>query len=306
MSLVECVPNFSEGRRAEVIQKIAAAIRAVGGVQIINISSDADHNRTVMTFIGEPEPVFEGAFHGIRAAAALIDLETHRGVHPRIGATDVVPFIPLREVSIEACATLARRLGERVGSVIGLPVYLYEKAAVRDDRVNLADIRRGGYEMLKTAIQEDVTRMPDYGPNVMGPAGAVAIGARGPLIAFNIFLNTENVDIAKAIARAVRESGGGLPYLKALGLVVDGQAQVSMNVIDYRKTGLYTIYQAVHTQAKLHGVTITHTELVGLLPQEALIDAGLTALQLPAAVRELILERLVGQYTGDYREIPFE
>lgn len=306
MRLVECVPNFSEGRRQDVVDRIVAAIASVESVHVINQSSDVDHNRTVVTLIGSPDAVLESAFQGIKTAANLIDLETHEGVHPRIGAADVVPFVPLRGISLEECALLAHRLGRQVGDILQIPVFLYEKAATGTSRVNLADIRRGGYETLKTEISENKLRQPDYGPSNMGKAGAVAIGARGPLIAFNAYLDTDDVKVAKSIASAVRESGGGLPYLKALGLLVNGTAQVSMNVIDFRQTGLYTIYAAVEAEAERHGTTITHTELVGLTPQAALIEAGIAALKLPSAVKELILEQLTGQHTGDYREIPFE
>jgi glutamate formiminotransferase len=303
--LVECVPNFSEGRRTDVIDAIAEAIRSAP-VHLLDVSSDADHNRTVITFAGEPEGMVEGAFRGIQAAAARIDLEAHQGVHPRMGAADVVPFVPLRDASIELCVTLAHTLGRRVGDELGLPVYFYEAAALRPDRVKLADVRRGGYEALKPLIATDPARQPDAGPAHIGSAGAVIIGARGPLIAFNAFLDTDDIQVAKAIAKAVRAAGGGLAHLKALGLSVAGQAQVSMNVVDYRQTSLFAIMDTVRDQARQHGVTVTHTELVGLTPQAALINTALAYLQLPPEAREKTLESRLGALTGDYREIIFE
>jgi glutamate formiminotransferase len=305
MRLIECVPNFSEGRRTDIIAAIVKAIQSTP-VSLLDVSTDPDHNRTVVTFVGEPEAVYEGAYRGIEAAAKLIDLREHQGVHPRIGAADVVPFIPLRDISLEFCATLARRLGKEVGEKLQLPVYLYEAAALRPERANLAYIRRDPYEKLCQTIHTDPDRTPDFGPSALGTAGAVAIGARTALIAFNAYLNTGDVEIARAVAQSVRASGGGLPYLKALGLLVNGQAQVSMNVIDYRQTSLYTILEAVRAQARKNGVEVTHTELVGLIPQAALFDAALQYLQLPLSTRQQILEYRVGAETGDYCEIPFE
>lgn len=304
MALVECVPNFSEGRRSEVI---AALVEAVSSVPIVllDVSSDADHNRTVITFAGEPELVTEAMFRGARVAAERIDLETHIGVHPRIGAVDVIPFVPLRDVSLAECAALARAFGLRVAAELALPVYLYEAAAMRPERVNLADVRRGGYEALKTAITTP-ERQPDFGQPQLGHAGAVAIGARLPLIAFNAYLSTQDLAVAQAIAVAIRESGGGLPKLKALGLLVQGQAQVSMNVIDYRQTSLFTIMAALRVEAEKHGVTVTHTELIGLIPQAALDDYAVRSLQLQQGAAEQILERRLGETLGDYRPVAFE
>jgi glutamate formiminotransferase len=305
MAWVECVPNFSEGRRPEVIEAIVEAIRSAD-VHLLDVSSDVDHNRTVVSFFGEPEAVSEGAYRGIARASQLIDLSQHQGEHPRIGAADVVPFAPMREISLEECAALAQSLGKRVADELGIPIYLYESAALRPERTNLAYVRRDPYERLKETIQSDPDRFPDYGQPTLGKAGAVAIGARGPLIAFNAFLNTADVTIAQQIAVKVRTSGGGLPYLKALGLLVNGQAQVSMNVIDFRRTPLQVILETVRQEAHQLGVEITHTELVGLIPQAALFDAALTYLQLPPSTRQLILESRVGAAVGDYRQIPFE
>ncbi len=303
--LIECVPNFSEGRRPEVIAAIVAAVSAVP-VDLLDVSSDADHNRTVITFAGAPEPVLEAAFRAVEAAALHIDLEAHQGEHPRIGAADVVPLIPLRGISLPECATLAHRLGERIGTELALPVYYYEAAAMRPERANLAHVRRGGYEALKADIASDPARLPDAGPARVGSAGAVAVGARGPLIAFNAYLDTADVEIARQIAVAIRTSGGGLPHLKALGLLVDGRAQVSMNVTDFRQTSLFSIMERLRAEASKHGVRVTETELVGLIPQAALFNTALETLQLPPATRQRLLETRLGEVSGDYREVAFE
>ena len=290
MKLVECVPNFSEGRRPEVIEAIENAIRSVNGVQVLDRHVDADHNRSVITFVGAPEAAAEAAFSGIAKAAELISLETHRGEHPRIGATDVVPFIPVREVSMPECVELARALGSRVAEQLGIPVYLYEEAAARPDRVNLEDIRRGEYEGLKSAIVSDPERTPDFGPRQLGPAGATVIGARKPLIAYNVYLTTDDVEVAKRIAKTVRFSGGGLRFVKALGLLVDRRAQVSMNLTDFARTPIHRVMELIRREAARYGVGIHHSELVGLVPQEALVESARWYLQLddlePAQVLE--------------------
>jgi glutamate formiminotransferase len=302
--LIECVPNFSEARRQDVIDALVSAI-AAQPVHVLNVSSDPDHNRTVITFAGEPKPVVAAAFDVIAAAARLIDLTAHTGVHPRIGATDVVPFVPLRGISLEACAALAIRLGERVGMELGLPVYLYEAAARRPERRSLANIRRGGYEVLREDISSP-SRTPDFGPLHLGSAGAVVIGARAPLIAFNAFLDTNSLGVARAVAHSIRESGGGLPYLRALGLLVGGAAQVSMNITDFRQTSLFRIMSAVRAAAAHHGAQIVRTELIGLIPQAALLDYAIESLQLPMATRDQVLEQCLGAATGDYRPVLFE
>ncbi len=305
MPWVECVPNFSEGRRPEVIQSIVEAITTVD-IHLLDVSSDKDHNRTVVTFFGEPDAVSEAAFRGIQRASQLIDLDQHSGVHPRIGAADVVPLIPLRDISLESCAKLARSLGQRVGRELKIPVYLYEASALHPERTNLAYVRRDPYERLKETIQTDPDRLPDYGPSRLSKAGATAIGARGPLIAFNAFLNTANVEIAQTIARKIRQSGGGLPYVKALGLLVDGQAQVSMNIIDFRQMPLSVVLETIRREAKLLEVEVARTELIGLIPQTALFDAAFDYLQLPPATRQLVLENRIGAAVNDYRPISFE
>ncbi len=288
--IVECVPNFSEARRPEVVAAIQHAILRVNGAKILDSSSDMDHNRTVVTIAGEPEAVEEAAFQAIAQAAALIDLDQHRGEHPRIGATDVVPFIPVEGVKMETCVAMAHRVGERVGRELNIPVYLYENAARRPDRVRLEDIRRGQYETLKTAIATDPYHTPDFGPEVLGKAGATVIGARDFLVAYNIYLNTDDVSVAEKIAKAIRHSSGGMRYLKAMGIMVDGRAQISMNFTDYRKTPLHRVTELVRREAERYGALIHHAELVGLIPRQALLDAAVWYLQLDQFEFSQVLE----------------
>ena len=293
--IVECVPNFSEGRRSEVIDAIVATIAAVPGVHVLDKQSDASHNRTVVTFVGAPEVVLEAAFQGCRLAAELIDLTVHKGEHPRMGATDVIPFIPVRGVTMDDCVQLAKRLGSRIGQDLAIPVYLYEQAATRPERQNLADVRKGEFERIRELIGVDPAHEPDFGPRAMGKAGATAVGARSFLIAFNVYLNTDNVEIAKKIAKTVRYSSGGLPYVKALGLLVDGQAQVSMNLTDFRQTPIHMVVEMIRREATRYEVMISHTELVGMAPQQALLDAAVWYLQLDSFKPDLVLEnRLMG------------
>lgn len=287
--LLECIPNFSEGRNEQVVAQIASAIESVAGLAILHQTSDSDHHRSVITFAGKPESVLEASFRMIEMAARLIDLDHHQGVHPRLGATDVVPFVPLKGITLAESAELAHRLGERVGRELGLPVYLYEAAATRPERRNLADVRRGGYEQLKDEIHLP-ERQPDYGAAQVGKAGAVIIGARQALIAFNVFLNSEDVRIAQAIARAIRGSSGGLVGLKALGLLVDGRAQVSMNVVDYPRTPLHRIFELIRREAAYFGVGIHHSELIGLIPQAALLETAAWYLQLHEFDDQRVLE----------------
>jgi len=288
--IVECVPNFSEGRRKEVIDQIVEAIAIVPGIHVLDVQSDADHNRTVVTFVGEPEAVEEAAFRGIGKAAELIDMSLHRGEHPRMGAADVVPFVPIKNVTMEDCVAMARRLGERVGRELDIPVYLYEEAATRPERRNLAEVRRGEYEGIKAEIETKPERTPDFGPQHLGRAGATAIGARPPLIAFNVYLGTDDVEVAKAIARAVRHSSGGLRYVKALGLLVKGQAQVSMNLTDYRQTPVHRVMEMIRREAERYGVSVVESELVGLIPNEALVEAAKSYLQMGGFSPHQILE----------------
>jgi glutamate formiminotransferase len=293
--IVECVPNFSEGLRQEVIDQIVGALASVEGVRVLDVQSDADHNRSVVTMVGEPEAVEEAAFQGIEWAARLIDMDQHQGEHPRMGATDVVPFVPIAGVTMIDCVEMARRLGERVGRELAIPVYLYEEAATRPERRNLADVRRGEYEGLKMEIETDPHRAPDFGPARVGKAGATAIGARPPLVAFNVYLNTDDVAIAKAIARAVRHSSGGLRYVKALGLLVEGRAQVSMNLTDHRQTPIHRVVEMIRREAARYGVTIVSSEVVGLIPNEALLDAARFYLQLDGFSSDQILENRLAE-----------
>ena len=288
--IVECVPNFSEGRRKEVIDQIAEAIATAPHVHVLDVQSDADHNRTVVTFVGEPGAVEEAAFRGIEKAAELIDMNLHRGEHPRLGAADVVPFVPIKGVTMEDCVAIARRLGERVGRELDIPVYLYERAATRPERQNLAEVRRGEYEEIKAEIATRPEREPDFGPRRVGKAGATAIGARPPLIAFNVYLNTDDVEVAQAIARAVRHSSGGLRYVKALGLLVKGKAQVSMNLTDYRRTPVHRVMEMIRREAERYGVSVVESELIGLIPNEALVEAAEFYLQLGGFSSHQILE----------------
>ncbi len=288
--LVECVPNFSEARRPEIIEEIVKEMQKIEGVHVLDLHSDADHNRTVVTLVGPPEGVAEAAFLAIAKAAERINLDEHTGAHPRLGATDVVPFVPISGVSMDECVALARSLGQRVGTELNIPVYLYENAATRPDRVNLAAVRKGEYEALKTAIQTDPDRTPDFGPQTLGPAGATVIGARPFLIAYNVYLTTTDLEIAQKIAKTIRHSNGGLRYVKALGLLVEGQAQISMNLTNYRKTSLALVVETIRREAQRYGVGIRNSELVGLTPQEALVDAAVWYTQLDSFNPGQVLE----------------
>jgi glutamate formiminotransferase / formiminotetrahydrofolate cyclodeaminase len=293
--IVECIANYSEARRPEVVEELVRAIMSVDGVLLLDRHSDADHNRSVLTFAGPPDQVAEAAYRSIKRAAELISLDEHTGEHPRIGATDVVPFVPITGVSMEDCVALARRLGQRVGTELNIPVYLYERAAQIPERENLENIRRGEYEKLKVEISSDPRRKPDYGPDHLGTAGATVIGARQPLIAFNIFLSTSDLSVAKKIASAVRHSSGGLRYVKALGMLVDGKAQVSMNLTNYSATPLARVVNLIRSEAQRYGVGIHHSEMVGLIPQAALVDAAVWNLQLDEFSPEQILENRLKQ-----------
>jgi glutamate formiminotransferase/formiminotetrahydrofolate cyclodeaminase len=295
MKFVECVPNFSEGRRPEVVATIRNAIAGVRGVTILDVSSDSSHNRTVITFVAPADTVGEAAFAGVRAARDQIDLTTHSGEHPRMGATDVVPFVPLDGTTMEECIAIAQAVGARIGAELAIPVYLYERAATRPERENLADVRRGQFEGLRDLIGRDPARDPDFGPARIHPtAGAIAVGARPFLVAYNVYLGpASNLAAAKAIAKAVRASSGGLPAVKALGLEVDGQAQVSMNLVDTERTPLSRAYEAVRTEAAAHGVTPTWSEIVGLVPERVLFEAGARHVQLRDFSPEQVLERKI-------------
>jgi len=296
-TLVECVPNISEGRRAEVVEQVVSAIEKVPGIQMLDSEMDANHNRTVLTFCGEAEPVLEAAFQAVKTAAQLIDLHQHRGQHPRIGAADVVPLVPLSGVTMEECVSLAHRLGRRIGEELQIPVYLYGEAATRPERRNLADIRRGEFEALEAEIASNPERWPDFGPARVTGAGATAVGVRRLLIAFNVYLATDDVSVARSIARAVRESSGGLPCVQAIGLPIAdrGFVQVSMNITDYRVTPLFRAYEAVKAAAAERGVAVLESEIVGLVPTEALIGAGAHYLQLGRFDAKQLLENRLRQ-----------
>jgi glutamate formiminotransferase/formiminotetrahydrofolate cyclodeaminase len=295
MKLIECVPNFSEGRRPEVIAAIRDAIAAVAGAHVLDTSADASHNRCVVTFVAPIDVVADAAFAGIRTAHELIDLTTHTGEHPRMGASDVVPFIPLDGATMEDCIALARQLGERVGRELAIPVFLYERAATHPGRENLADVRRGEFEGLRAEIGKTPLRTPDFGPSaVHRTAGAVAIGARPFLVAYNVYLGpASNMPVAKEVAKAVRGSVGGLKYVKGLGFEVDGQAQVSMNLVDTEKTPLHQAYDMVKMEAEARGVTPTWSELVGLVPERVLFAAAARHIRLRNFTPDMVLERKV-------------
>ena len=296
MSRFECVPNFSEGRDLAKIQRIADAARDAGGVTVLDVESNADHNRCVITLIGEGDRLLEAAVAMIRVATASIDLTHHVGEHPRMGATDVVPFVPLGTATMPEAVRLAERLGERVAKEFDLPVYLYGAAARRPDRVDLAKVREGQFEGIRDSIGTDPARAPDFGPSRVHPtAGAVAIGARPILIAYNAYLTTPDVAIAKRVAKAVRARDGGLPEVKALGFEIKERqrAQVSMNLTDYRTTPIHRALEAVRREAQRYGVGIEESEIVGLVPEDALFDASEYYLQLHAFDRATVLERKV-------------
>ncbi|MCY4073246.1 MAG: glutamate formimidoyltransferase [Chloroflexi bacterium] len=288
--IVECVANFSEGRRTAVVGEIVAAISATDGVAVLGWESDVDHNRSVVTFAGEPAAVVESAFTGIQVAATLIDMNCHSGQHPRIGAADVLPFVPLYNVSMDDCVRLARELGARVGKELRIPVFLYGEAALRDRNRRLAYIRRGGYEGLRECIESSDERRPDFGPRILGGAGACAIGARDILIAFNVYLSTDDVAVARRIARALRESSGGLPHLMALGLLVNGSAQVSMNLTNYRITSIHRALEALRQEAHSLGVAVESTELIGLAPKAALAATAASYVQIDNFSLDRVLE----------------
>jgi glutamate formiminotransferase / formiminotetrahydrofolate cyclodeaminase len=295
MKLVECVPNFSEGRRPDVVAAIRDAIAAVDGVVVLDVSSDASHNRSVITFVAPVERAADAAFAGIREARERIDLTAHEGEHPRIGAADVVPFVPLEGTTMEDCIALARALGDRVGRELEIPVYLYERAATRPDRENLAEVRRGEFEGLRGELGTNPARDPDFGPRRIHPTfGAVAIGARPFLVAYNVYLGpASNLPIAKEVAKAVRGSSGGLRYVKGLGLEVEGQAQVSMNLVDLERTPLYRAFDVVKMEAEALGVSPTWSEIVGLVPERALFDTAARHVRLRGFSPEMVLERQV-------------
>jgi glutamate formiminotransferase len=291
--IVECVPNFSEGRRKEIVDAIANAIASVRGVRLLDTEMDPNHNRSVITFIGDRTAVAEGAFQGAKAAVARIDMNTHRGEHPRVGALDVLPFVPILGVTMEDCIALARSVGKRIAEELQVPVYLYEAAASRPDRKALPDVRRGEYEGLKVAIETDPDRRPDFGPSRLHPtAGACIVGARPVLIAWNVNLATKDIRVAKRVAKAIRESDGGLAAVRAKGfeLADRGLVQVSMNMTDYHKTSLVQAYEAIRALAAKEGVEIAESEIIGLVPLDAILAGATQYFKLARFHREQILE----------------
>jgi len=303
--LVECVPNFSEGRDAAVYNEIADAIRSVRTVNVLDVSADPDHNRTVVTFVGKPDDVAEAAFRGISKAAELINLDYHEGEHPRIGATDVCPFIPIRGVTIKDCVEVANRLGQRVGEELGVAVYLYGSAATSPEREKLSDIRHGEYELWKQEVETNPARKPDFGPAKAQVWGATVIGVRPFLIAYNLYLNSSNVEIADKIARSIRYSSGGLRYVQAKGFLVEGQAQVSMNLTNFEKTAVFHVQEMVRREAAHYGLTVTKAELVGMIPQKALMDSAKYYLQLDEMADEQILEYRLHEHQDDEDPTPY-
>jgi glutamate formiminotransferase/formiminotetrahydrofolate cyclodeaminase len=301
--LVECVPNFSEGRKAETIEQLAQAIEEVEGAVVLDLHMDSDHNRSVITFVADASVVIEAAVRVVHLASELIDLRLHAGEHPRVGATDVLPFIPVRGVTMEDCVELAHAAGERIWRELGIPVYFYERAALRPDRINLEDVRRRGFEELRAQIEDPLmNRAPDVGEaRVHESAGAVITGARPFLIAYNVNLQTGDIKIARKIARAVRGRDGGLRYLKALGFKLGSReiVQVSMNLIDYEKTALHHAFEAVRREAARYGVQVAGSEIVGLVPQAALDRAAEYFLQIENFAPGLVLEnRIEAAFAG--------
>jgi len=280
--LVECIPNISEGRRTEVIEAVVDAVRHTAGVTLLDYSSDTSHNRTVITFLGSPEGVEEAAVALAKKAVELIDLTCHQGEHPRMGAVDVVPFVPVKEMAKEECVALSKRVGQRIWEEAGLPVFLYEDSASAPHRVNLAAVRKGQFEGMAEKVQQEGWE-PDFGGRTIHPtAGVVAVGARMPLIAYNINLSTSDLSIASAIAKIIRRSSGGLDCVKALGVMLEDRniAQVSINMTDFHRTPLYRVVELVKAEAKRWGVSVIGTEVVGLTPMDALIDAAEYYLQI--------------------------
>ena len=295
--LVECVPNFSEGRNQATVQALVDAVASMTGVRVLSRTMDRDHHRSVLTFVGEPEAMIDAAFRAIRVATDLIDLRKHDGVHPCVGATDVVPFVPMRGTTMADCIRMAKRLGQRVGQELDIPVFLYERAATRPDHAALESVRRGGLEGLGFRLASDPDWSPDFGPaRLHKTAGAIVIGARPPLIAYNVNLRSTDLTVARSIAKTIRQSSGGIPHLKAIGVELASRrmVQVAMNLTDYQVTPIHVAFEAVQAQAALHGVGIAGSEIIGLVPQAALVAAAVDALGLdhfdPAQLLETRIE----------------
>lgn len=295
-AIVECVPNFSEGRRKEVVDKIVYSIRSVPGIKVLDVEMDPDHNRSVVTFTGGKDNIQEAAFRGARAAVELIDLTKHKGQHPRMGALDVLPFVPLSGVSMEECVDIANKVGQKIAKALKVPVFMYESAAKRSERKNLENVRRGEFEGLREAIVTDESRYPDYGPRAVHPtAGAVAVGARMPLIAFNVNLRSRDIKVAKDIAKKIRASNGGLPHVKALGFDLEHKemVQVSMNLTDHTVTPLSKVFEAVKDEAEARGIEIAESEVIGLMPLDVVCDLAAKYLKIAQFSSNQVLERRI-------------
>src|SRR4051794_4770613 len=298
MTLVECVPNFSEGHDAAKVEAIIAAMK-IDGVYLLDKEMDADHNRSVVTLVGDRDSIAEAAIRGVGKAAELIDLTRHQGAHPRIGAADVVPFIPIEGVTLDDCVGIARHVGAQIWKRHHVPVYLYEAAATRPERQNLENIRRGQFEGLRAEVVTNGDRLPDFGEAALhATAGATVVGARKPLIAYNMYLNTSDVEVAKKIGKAVRFSSGGLRYVKGMGVLVRGMAQVSMNLTDFEQTPIARVFEFVKREAARYGVMPVSSEIVGLIPKKALEQAAEWFLQVENFDSSLILENRLAAVTG--------
>lgn len=293
--IIECIPNFSEGRDKVTIDKIIDTLRGREGIKLLDYSSDKDHNRTVVTFVGAPEMVYEGILAMADKVYEYIDMRKHNGEHPRMGALDVVPIVPVSDVTMDECIELAKRVGKEIAKKYNVPVYLYEDAATKDNRRNLAVVRKGQYEGFFQKIKEEGWE-PDFGPREMNEkSGCAAIGARVPLIAFNVNLDTDNIEIAQNIAKVVRHIGGGLRYVKAMGVELKERriVQVSMNLVNYEKTAVYRAFEMVKIEAKRYGVNVIGSEVIGLVPMAALIDCAEYYLQIENFSQDQILEKRI-------------
>ena len=293
--IVQCVPNFSEGRNKEVIEKIVDEIRKVEGTKLLDYSPDKDHNRCVVTFIGTPEAVIDAAFNACKKASELIDMSKHTGEHPRMGATDVIPLIPITEVSVEECIVLSKKLGKRIGEELNISVFLYEKSATAAHRENLAKVRKGQYEGMAEKMKEDMWK-PDFGPDTLNvKSGVTAVGARMPLVAFNVNLDTDNLEIANKIAKSVRGISGGFKYCKALGVEIKERniVQVTMNMVDYEKTPLFRVFDTIEREANRYGVNVIGSEIIGLVPMMALINCADYYLKIENFSENQILEKRI-------------
>ncbi|OGW64992.1 MAG: glutamate formimidoyltransferase [Nitrospirae bacterium RIFCSPLOWO2_02_FULL_62_14] len=296
--IVECVPNFSEGRDAATVRALIEAVRAVPGVALLDHTMDPDHDRAVLTFAGAPEPVAEAAFQAAKTATALIDLRRHQGVHPRVGATDVIPFVPIRGVAMRDCVELAGAVGRRIGGELKIPVFLYEQAATRPDHARLETIRLGGPAGLAHRMETNPEWTPDFGPPRLHPtAGATVIGARRILVAFNVNLGTNDLGIAKAIAKAVRQSSGGLAHVKAIGVLLASRkhVQVAMNLVNIDETPVHVAFEAVRREAGRRGVQVAGSELIGLVPRQAVAQARTAGIQIDSFDPSQILETRLEQ-----------